>query len=122
MAEKGYSQLPVVDEDKEIVGMLTTNTISRWLGKSVDIDIFSLRDTPVSLLLEFVEANESYKLKSRTASVFDAVYEFEKASREGLVLAGILLTANGKPTEKLLGMVTLSDLPKIYQELSLSRR
>jgi len=41
MSERSFSQMPVYD-GAAFVGLLTANTVARWLGASITEDIFSL--------------------------------------------------------------------------------
>jgi len=50
MYEESFSQVPVY-EGTTFVGLLTANTVPRWLGASVTEDIFSISETPVSDVL-----------------------------------------------------------------------
>ena len=116
MYERSFSQMPVYDS-QTFVGLLTTNTLTRWLGANVGEDIFSLTETSVSQVLEFAEEKEDYIFLKKDSSLFEILEGFQKFDAKGKRLEAILITQNGKPSEKLLRIITIWDLPKIYSFL-----
>lgn len=117
MFERSYSQIPVYDDDS-FTGLLTTNTVSRWLGSCVQDDIFSLEETPVFTVLHYAEVEDNYRFLSRHATLFEAIEAFNSHEKRGKRLESILITERGKPSESLLGIITIWDLPRIHQELA----
>lgn len=115
MYNKSYSQLPVYEGDV-FKTLLTTNTITRWLGACVNEDIFSLSETPISDVLKFTEENDNFCFIGRDSTLFDVVEEFQTYVKRGKKLDAILITQNGRPSEKLMGIITVWDLPRIYGE------
>jgi predicted transcriptional regulator len=117
MYENSFSQLPIYRGDK-FIDLLTNNTISRWLGSSVDEEIFSLRETSIKEVLKFTENPDSYFFLNSDASLSEAIEKFQYFESIGKPLDAVLITQNGKATEELLGIITFSDFPKIMLELS----
>ncbi len=116
MFEKSFSQVPVYD-GISFVGLLTSNSIARWLGARATEDIFSLSETPVSDVLEYTEDTENFYFLRRDATVFEVLEAFHTFERQGKRLEAILITQNGKRSESLMGIITIWDLPKIYADL-----
>ena len=51
MLQKSFSQIPIYT-DKEFKALLTTNTVTRWLGSSIEEDIFILSETTIKNILK----------------------------------------------------------------------
>jgi predicted transcriptional regulator len=116
MFDEQYSQAPVYDQET-FVGLLTTNTIARWLGACVEEDLLSLEETTVAQVLQHTEDKENHCFLSRDATLFEALDRFQTYQAKGKKLEALLLTQSGKPGEKLLGIITIWDLPRIHEVL-----
>ena len=117
MLGKSISQVPIYDKE-EITGLLTTNTIARWLGSCVNDDIFSLKETRIAEVLKYTEDKDSYVFLGRDSSIFEALENFQDYESRGKKLEAILITGNGKPSEKILGIMTITDLPKALRAVN----
>jgi len=53
----------------------------------------------------------------RDSTLFEALERFQDFERRGKKLEAVLITQNGKLSETLLGIITIWDLPKIYEAL-----
>ena len=78
MREGDFSQIPVVDGTK-IVGVLTANTISRWLQAYSQAGLVDLADTVVREVLRSVEEDEVFRVTSRSETCYDVLSHFLKA-------------------------------------------
>lgn len=116
MSQNDFSQIPVYDNGK-FLGLLTTDSITMWLGRCAADDIFSLDETAVRDVLTAPDHENNVEFRARSATVFDALDCFESWLRCGKQLAGLLITDSGRPAEKLLGLMTVWDLAKVYGEL-----
>jgi predicted transcriptional regulator len=113
MHDNSFSQLPVLDGEK-LVGLLTGETIARWLAARLDGGVGILEEEPVGKVLEHQEA-AGYVLVAQAATVFDGLKAFDQALRSGTALQAVIVTANGKATETPLGIVTPSDIPGLVR-------
>lgn len=68
MVEHSFSQIPVIETD-HIAGLLTANTIARWLGANVGEDIFSLNATTIADVLRYTEDAENHVFVSRNTTL-----------------------------------------------------
>ncbi len=116
LSEKSFSQAPVYESGR-FVGLLSSNTITRWLGRNIEEDIISLSETPLSTVLDYTEDKYHYKLIARNASIFSVIEAFIDYNKRGEILEAIFITDSGKKSEKLLGIITTWDLPEIYSIL-----
>jgi predicted transcriptional regulator len=114
MHAHSFSQLPVVS-DKKIVGLRTADTIARWLATRLDGGIGMLDEEPVEKALRHQEKTRNHTLMGRPATVYDALEEFDKSLHSGESLDAFILTHNGRATEAPIGIVTVSDMPKLVR-------
>ncbi|MDX1662460.1 MAG: CBS domain-containing protein [Candidatus Promineifilaceae bacterium] len=110
---QGFSQVPVFD-DRDFVGLLSAKTIARWLGAHADDGEAALTETMVGAVLRYAESEEDYQFVSRETTVVDAVVRFQETNRRGRRLRALLITDDGRPTEQLVGIMTVFDLPQAY--------
>lgn len=120
MRAGSFSQLPVL-RDGVVVAVLTSETVVRWLASEVENDLVSLMDTGISKLLAHAEDAEHYCFLPRNASLHDAMVQFESFASRGKALDAILVTDAGRPNQKLLGILTIYDVPAILDALGLRR-
>ena len=116
MVEHSFSQIPIT-EDGHIGGVLTTNTIARWLGANVREDIFSLSETTINDVIAYTEDPENHVFVNRKTTLFEVLERFQDFDNRGKKLEAVLMTDTGKSTQRLLGILTVSDLPKVLSEL-----
>ena len=112
MLEGNFSQLPIY-EGTRFVGLLTAETIARWLGTKFASGIGLVEEASVRDVLKFTEDAENHLFRARHASVFDALDAFDEFTHRGKSLDAILITQAGKPHEKPLGIVTVFDVPRL---------
>ena len=116
MVTRSFSQIPIYEDDR-FRGLLTAEDVARWLGRCAEEDIFSLRETRIEHVLKHTEEEEDCCFVTKNATLFQALHIFEGCQKEGRKLEAILITENGRAHESLLGMITVWDLPAIYDEL-----
>lgn len=115
MRENNLSQIPVY-RNSVFIGLLTTDTVARWIGVHIKNEILDLK-VPVEDALQHKEDIETHLFVSRTAPVPEVIEAFEEHTDKGKRLSAVLITQNGKETEGLLGIVTVYDLPEAIASL-----
>ena len=120
MSTRKFSQLPVT-KDGRFVGVLTTNTIARWLGAHAADGMALLDDTPVGKVLDHAESAENYVFVSRSTTLFQILDHFDRFESQGRALDAILITEQGKSTTAFLGIITFYDIAKIHKLLGVRR-
>ena len=112
MKQKSFSQFPVLDPSGTIIELINNNTISRWLASEIDENGTIIIDgVTVEKLIPEIEFKRNYKFISRDTSIYKAYDLFlNHISKEERNLDVLFITHNGKETEKLLGLITISDL------------
>ena len=108
------SQIPIVNLNNEIVEILSTNTISRWLSDNFQMQGGVLAEsTTVSSLIPFIEYSHNYMIIGRNTkihSVYDAFYDH--SINKDYKLDGVIITQNGRSNESMLGIICQEDIVK----------
>jgi CBS domain len=112
MHDGSFSQLPVYSGNT-LVGLLTSDTVARWLAGQLADGQGILEERPVEDVTKCGEGTHTYVVMSRSGTVDDALFEFDDHMHAGKVLDAIILTHNGKEQEQPLGIVTATDQPKL---------
>ncbi len=113
MVKGGFTRLPVYAGD-ELIGLLTAHAIARWIATKLAGPLDTLHEEPVREVLEFGNGVKRFDLVSRDRLVADVVRLFTEAPARGRRLEAVLVTSTGASSEKLLGIVTVQDLPRLY--------
>lgn len=110
MAARSHSQALVYGSDG-YVGLLTTNAIARWVASNVEAngDVY-MAEGAVAEVLEHAEPFEQARFVPTDRLVTDVIDIFGDA--KGAPIA-VVITQNGKPVEKPLGIVVVHDLPDL---------
>jgi predicted transcriptional regulator len=105
--KRTYSQFPVYD-GQQFRGLLTENGIARWLAQHVvtKLSLVEMEDVPVREVLRNEEERRTWYFVGREYRVDDLRGLF--ATHE--LLEAILITAQGKESEALLGIATRWDI------------
>lgn len=111
MAAKGYTHVPILD-DGRVVGVFSENTLLSCL---IAEEIFEISDDSRfsdigDLLLLEAHASESFRFISKLATVGDAALLFSNAQRRTDRIGMMFVTADGRPSQRILGIVTPWDL------------
>lgn len=122
MQQRNYSQAPILDDGNNVLGLLTANTIARWVGANIDQDrqgdeFLLTEETTVAHVQEYIEREDNYTFLTRSATFFDAAEVFRVKSDGYGPIDAVLITENGESFESLLGIVTVADLPAIQRKL-----
>ncbi len=121
MRQGSFSQLPILSNGNRIIGVLTSETVVRWLASEVSNQLVSPWETKIEEVLPHAEDDEHYCLLSRNSTLFDALSKFEDFASRGKDLDAVLITADGKSEQRLLGIITIHDLPKILAAIGLKK-
>ena len=112
MHKKDFSQFPIYKEGKYI-GVLSTNTISRWLSSSKSENgeiIKELNEVKAEDVLKYNESSDEAVFIEEKITV----YEFLSKIEENLNNHIWIMTLNGKKDQKPLYMVTPYDYEGLY--------
>lgn len=112
MYQEEFSQVPVYDE-KRYFGLLTTNTVARWIADQLERHGGVVEDVAVRKVLSFAEKIENVLHCSRTLSVTETVRHFTSSVASGRPVTALILTNSGKRDETPLGIVLPADLARL---------
>lgn len=114
MFERSISQIPITTGamGREFVGLLTTNTVARWLGAELGGGDANLEYMTIGDVLAYTEDADNHCFLARDATLFEAIECFHRYESEGRRLDAVLITANGKSSERIIGTMTIADLPR----------
>jgi predicted transcriptional regulator len=120
MRKGSFSQIPILSENN-VVAVLTSETVVRWLASEVANELVGPWETKIRDVLPHTENKDHYCFLSRNATLLDVLSKFEDFSVCGKHLDAILISQDGKSIQKLIGILTIYDLPEIMKELGLKR-
>lgn len=116
MKKHNYSQLPVYD-GSGFAGMLTGNTVTRWMTDHMDDQddlMQSLNDVSLEEVLKYSEQRDQVKFIPRHMMVKELLAMMvEEPSQSGLYI----ITQKGKSNEKPLALVTPEDYMELEQSI-----
>ncbi len=118
MSKGSFSQLPIL-AGKKVVELLTSETIARWLASEIENGIVSIDETTIETALAFTEDKEHYCFLSRDSTFYDALEQFNQFAERGKSLDAILITHSGSKEQKLLGILTTYDIPRLLEGIGL---
>jgi hypothetical protein len=114
-----YSQLPAYDGSL-YAGILTTNTIARWLGNQLTRNQGFAEEEPVRTILKFAEKHEEGLLVRRTITVPDAIDKLLHGGPGGTPITALIVTSRGRINDTPLRVIAAFDLPELTASLSLT--
>ncbi len=108
MEEQDYSQVAVMQD--HALALLTVEGVTRWLQRQARGDIAGLVETPLRGVLA-QDSPDHLVVMARADTIYDARHAFTHAiERKRPRIYAVLVTQNGRPSEKPLGIVTPWDL------------
>ena len=109
-----YTSIPVYHQD-QFVGVFSDNSLTRWLAKVEGTCNFT--DMLVSQFQDYFDKEDSkfnsYKFMSMETDIFTVKQAFTSFTEEKMRVGAIFLTENGNKNEKIQGIITAWDLPKM---------
>ncbi len=112
MRDNSFSKLPVY-QSETFVGLLTAEAITFWLADHISFNK-DLSAERVEAVVRYMYDVEKYCFVARTSPLFEVLRIFDDYSHQGTRLQAILISADGSEQSELLGIITVFDLPKIY--------
>jgi predicted transcriptional regulator len=118
MMKDRFSKIPTYDRQHKFVGLLTTDAITYYLASHIS----NVQQTFPAVNVAEVTASDD---KSREVafmrpdvSLVEVVVEFERDLALGKKLNAVIFTPDGSRNQKPMGIVTMSDLPLIYEKIN----
>jgi predicted transcriptional regulator len=111
MRAQSFSQFPVFDNNNNVIELINTNTISRWLSNQIENNEIITENPKISEFIPEIEFKMNYKFISRDCDIYTAynyfIEQIEKCNRN---LDVLFITNSGNKNEKLLGLITIEDI------------
>lgn len=117
MQAHGFSQMPV-SQNEQVVAVLTSNTITRWLASTRAQPLPSAMQTPVAQVLQHQERDDHWAICADTEDCAAVLSRFIEQHRSGNTLEVLLLTPGGQNTVPVRGIVTTADLGELARHLT----
>ena len=114
MSTKDYSQILVQKENT--YHLLSREAISKWLESNITSDIISIKDTTAEDILKHGDPR-ACRFVGKNIDVFEFVDIITSAQK---AIQAVVVTQNGKDTEKPLGIATIWDAGVILATLGSS--
>lgn len=109
--EGEISQLPVY-EGRRFAGLLTGKTVARWAAQHAQAECLPL-DLTVREALRSRDPQEYWRFMAAGDPASEVMPAFARANAQGQRLTALLLTESGQPDDRLLGIITVYDLPRL---------
>ena len=105
VAEKGYSQFPIYNSRGVCEGLITAHGLGIWLAKHANKTAIDVSSQTAKDVLESDRKSQNYRFVKETATLNEVVHLFltEKT------LEALLITKDGNPNGKLLGIIRPSE-------------
>lgn len=110
--ETKFTQFPVY-RSKQFVGLLTDKKVLHWIAGNLNGDFSELLQTPIMKLIEDDGTEPNYRFIPRSMDIYQAEELLLEMFKKHEGIAALLITEEGKASEKLLGMVTPRDLIRV---------
>lgn len=100
-------RFPIYEKGK-VVGILSDNGFSHWLAENIEHDIISIKSTTIKDVAFHDEYFYDVHYVGKDATYSQVFAMFERA----LGLRMVLVSENGKPQQKVIGVITRGDILK----------
>ena len=116
MFQNVYTHVPIYD-GKNFIGVLSESAILRWIGQQVSNEQDLHTEHAIGELAKFLDQSgnkfNDFEFMPKNMIVLDAKRRFEIALDQGRRLGAIFITNSGKNTERIQGILTAWDLPRL---------
>lgn len=118
MEEHSLTHIPILSPDKKVLGIFSRTVFFDYIVENKEVIIHD-----DALISDFKEVtaldnhlNESFLFVARRTSLRKAFNSLVKQKAHDKNVALLLVTENGKKDERLLGVITLTDLAKLSEQ------
>ncbi|RNE49248.1 CBS domain-containing protein [Corynebacterium alimapuense] len=116
MRSSTISQFPIYDQGR-CVGLLTTNTIARWVAADLD-DNDHLDASSVAEVLSYAESRDRALFLPRSVSAQEALDKMITPARDGSVPRAGVITEHGRLDQRPIRIIGSSDVASLMEALS----
>jgi predicted transcriptional regulator len=119
MSKHHFSKLPIYDDKLHFVGLLSADVIVEYLYHHMKEMMGCLPEVKVSEVLKTDTKSRSVEFIPTHYRLLSVIELYEKSLQSGRRLHAIIITRDGASNQEPLGIISVTDLPKIYQLLKL---
>jgi predicted transcriptional regulator len=117
MIRQLYTHVPVYNNTGDFVGVLSETAILRWVGNRVKQNKQLEENRTIAEIIDWLDKtgnkHNDYEFMPKNTAVLDVKKRFEHALEQGRRLGAIFITKTGKSTEKIEGVITAWDFPRL---------
>lgn len=111
MQKEGYSKVPVVS-NREVIGLVHIEEIAKWACDKLRT---KGADEKVSAIMQDTHKQRNTVFVSKDTSVYGIPELFTQGLKNGQKLDAVFVTETGSAKEKVIGIITVKDLPLILE-------
>lgn len=116
MAEKGYMQLPVLNKNGSLFGVISPNALLYFMSEATDLrPDCTIQDMSKYLTID-MHICEHYAFVGKDDDVEAVSSIFDDYYKKGKKLAMVFVTEHGKENETILGIITAYDIVHLEHE------
>lgn len=115
MDRKHLSHIPVLNDSERVTGVFSRSSIFDYLNEYQHLEItpeYTIGDLREVVALNN-HSNETFFFVSKRMNILSAFELIQKKKAHDKIVGLLLVTENGKSSEKLLGVITMTDLAKL---------
>lgn len=116
MFDNVYTHVPIYKDDN-FMGILSETALLRWAGSYANNNMVLNKEATINEMLNLLDQPgnkfNDYEFAPKNMYVLDSRARFESALSNGRRLGAIFITKTGKKDEKIEGMLTAWDLPRL---------
>jgi len=117
MNEEVFTSIPIVDVNEKLIGVFSESILLEWMANIGEKDGCIFDKISIGELSEYTSSLDnkfsSFKFISRDEFAYKVEELFNDCVEKQIRLQAVFVTEHGKQNEKLLGIVTAWDLPRI---------
>jgi CBS domain-containing protein len=114
MADNNFSYIPVLDADGKLLGVISENSILRMMASGKNEGAVYDKNTKVADFMDFFkienDMNEYFEFRPGNSYLYEIDSEFSRYDDKGRRLGAIFFTVNGRPDQKVMGLITSWDM------------
>lgn len=111
--ERKYTQFPIYD-GRDFKGLITTTGITNWLAEATNQQMPLYEMPTLDDIINYEKNRDNYRFVSRYMTIYHAKELFKQGVERGKRYEALLITENGRPHQRLVGIITPLDLMKVH--------
>jgi len=118
LMKKRFSKMPDYDHTQKFIGLITTDAIAYYLAGNIGKIEKCMPNVTIETIMELDDKYRAVGFVNASTSLLNVVSEFENSLVKGERLNAVIITQDGAMNQRPLGIITMVDLPMIYERLN----